>query len=62
MKVVAFIICLGLAGCVSVPQRDHVTVLLAHPQAKAAAKVAPDFFKAAMNVIAEQDYELNQRK
>lgn len=62
MKVIAFIICLGLAGCATVPKRDSVTVLLAHPQAKAAAKAAPDFFKAAMNTIAEQDYQLNTRK
>lgn len=52
---------LAMSGCVAPVTRQDVPRLLAHPQAKAAAQAAPDFFSDAMNTIARLDHELNSR-
>lgn len=59
---------LALAGCSTAPIaattipdsiRDDVGRLLAHPEAKAAFKAAPNFTQDALETIARLDHELS---
>ena len=49
------------SGC-SIPRMENVQKLTNHPQFPKAAQTAPEFTKAALETVAELEYQIERRK